>query len=109
MKLPDFRYVMILVNKENQLIQYPYYTLNNEFYEKLQTHIILGVLKIRGEQILAVEHTPTLNINSASIPRQSFKSTDKIWRYIDFYKFKDLIESSSLYMSNLTSFKDNLE
>jgi hypothetical protein len=50
MQLPKFSYVMLLMNKDSELIQYPYYVINNEFYKKLKTHVILGVFKVKREK-----------------------------------------------------------
>lgn len=109
MKLPEFRYVMILINKESKIEQYPYYVINDEFYEKLKTHLILGVLKVKDKQIISIEQTPTLNINSGYTPPKTFEPFDKIWRYMEYFKFEDLIKSSTLYMCRLDRFQDNLE
>jgi hypothetical protein len=109
MQLPNFYYVMVLINKDNELVQYPYYVINDEFYEKLKTHIILYVIKVVDKKIKSYEKTPIKNINSGYIPPRKFEPDDKIWRYMDFYKFEDLVQTSALYMSRIDMFPDNLE
>jgi hypothetical protein len=111
MKPPDFQYNMILINKEGKQVQFPFYTINKEFYERLKDHIILGVLKvnIKTKEIESIENTPQLNPNSGYYANDILKTGEKIWRYLELYKFEDLIQSSSLYHSRIDTFKDNLE
>lgn len=111
MKPPEDHSVMLMINKDSQLSQYPFYTLNRDIYQRLTDHIILGVLTVNTSSkiIKAIEHTPTLNPYSGYYSNEKISESTKLWRFIELYKFKDLIEKSALYHTRIDKFKDNLE
>ena len=106
---PEHHYVMITVDRNSKLNQYPYWTIDGSLYDKLINEAVLGVIKMKNGVIDSIEQAPPENNNSRYIPRNKLKGEQKIWRYLESYKFEDLIINSSLYLSRLDQFIDNLE
>jgi hypothetical protein len=109
--IPEFSYCLILIDKDGQLVQHPYYAVGKGVYSKMVNHIVLGALKIEtiSKNIVSIEQAPPINSLSRYIPLISLTESQKIWRYIELYKFEDLLKTSSLYFTRIDCFKDNLE
>jgi len=100
---------MLLGNTESQIVQYPYYNLSREFYDKLKGHAVIGVITLIGEEIIGIEQAPALTHLSKYSPRQELCETQKLWRYIELFKLEDMLLNSQLYFTRIDRFKDNLE
>ncbi len=109
----EYRYVMVLINVQGKLLQLPYHVFNTEVFAKLRDHAVLGVYKYDVNKRLifndSIERALPYNNYSRYEPLRTLEPTQKIWRYIDLYKFEHLINSSSIYFTRIDRFKDKLE
>jgi hypothetical protein len=106
---PKFRYVMLLGNTDSQIVQYPYYNLDKEFYDKLLGHAVIGVITYEGEKIIGIEQAPVLTHLSRYETRKELSQTQNLWRYVELFKLEDMLLNSKLYLTRIDRFKDNLE
>lgn len=105
----DQHYVMITIGQNSKPNMHPYWAIDGSIYEKLRDEVVLGVIKMKNGVIDSIEHAPTENQYSRYIPPDKLNKQQKVWRYLECYKFEDLIASSTLYLSRLDQFIDNLE
>lgn len=109
--IPNYYFTMLLVNKNSEVIQLPYYAPSLDVYKKFQDHVILGVIKhdYKTKAVVSIEQTPILNAHAGFIPPETLHDDQKLWRYMHWFKFESLIKSSQLFLSRIDMFEDNLE
>lgn len=106
---PKFRYVMILMDKNGKIVQYPYSNLNREFYDNLLGHAVAGVITYEGDEVIGIEQAPALSHLSRYTPRIELCETQKLWRYIELFQLEDMLFNSKMYLTRINRFKDSLE
>lgn len=106
---PNWHKIFILGNKEQQLIKHYCLYEGISGYLKTEDHVIICQITRKGDKHTGIEDTPTLNPYYKSTPRVKLSEGQKIWRYMSFYKFLDLINTSNLHFSRIDQFKDKLE
>ena len=82
-------------------------------YENLRDHVILSQITVKNNvenrnQNPEIENTPVGSYISGLTPRDHLLVSDKLWRYLDYFQFEDLIKNQSLYHSRLDRFEDKL-
>jgi hypothetical protein len=113
---PDFYKKFFLGNTKNEIVDHDCYYEGPEMFNKLKDHVILGQLtvdkdfsKYPNDSDRNFEHTPFVETVSPLFPHNPLMGCDKLWRYISYEKFENLISSKSLYFARIDQFKDNLE
>lgn len=111
---PDWHKVFLFIGKEQKIIKHECMYEGKVAYEKLRDHLIISQITVRGEikegdTYKDIETTPFNATINRLIPRNEILRDNKLWRYLSFYKFEDLINSGTLHFARLDQFKDNLE
>lgn len=111
---PNGYKVFIMGNTKSKIIQHKCLYEGKGAYQKLYDHVILAQITVKeprkeGDTYKDIENTPTGTRIDFLQPREQLLVSNKLWRFIDLYKFEDLIKSQSLYFSRLDQFSDKLE
>jgi hypothetical protein len=111
---PNWYKVFIMANTESKVIQHECLYEGTAAYQKLYDHVIVAQITVKGQRkegdtFKDIENTPTGTYISYLQPRQNLIASGKIWRYLTYFKFEDLIKSHSLYFTRLDQFPDKLE
>ena len=106
---PDWKKVFLYLGKERVIKQHDCLFEGIDGYEKLQHHVIVCQILIKGDKRQGIEHTPIFNEPSKFQPRIKLSSEQKIWRHMELWKFKDLLDTKTLYFARLDQFKDRKE
>lgn len=113
---PDFHKTFILGNTKSEIVTHDCYYEGPEMFKKLNEHVIFGQITV--DKYLSknpndvdrnFEHTPIVETVSPLFPHNPLTGSDKLWRYIGFEKFEQLINSKSLHFACIDQFEDNLE
>lgn len=115
---PDFYKTFLLGNTKSEIVKHDCYYEGADMFKKLKDHVIFGQITV--DKFLKnnpadidrnFEHTPFVDIETISplLPHIPLLGHDKLWRYISYEKFEDLINSKSLHFARIDQFKDNLE
>lgn len=105
------QYNLVSINRNSQSTQTPFFGLTNQIINILRSEIALGVLTIdiTTKTINEIENFPLLCRYSKPTSPTILSEDQKVWRYLDFKKFEDLITTSKLHFSRIDQFEDNLE
>jgi hypothetical protein len=111
---PDWHKVFIMAGTDQKIIQHECLYEGRAGYQLLYDHVIFAQITVKGEKnpgdtYKEIENTPTGTFINSLQPRESLLKSNKLWRYLNLYKFEDLISSKTLYFSRLDQFIDKLE
>lgn len=111
---PDWHKIFILAGTGSKITQHKCLYEGKGAYEKLRDHVIFAQITVRNNvedrtKHTDIENTPVGTNISSLIPREQLLVSSTLWRYLDHFKFEDLIKSQSLYYSRLDRFEDKLE
>lgn len=106
---PNWYKVFLMLNKKGVISQHQCIYEGKAGFEKLEEHLIVSQITIRDGKHYGVENTPGVKSANYLQPREELLISNKLWRYISFSKFSDLINNSSIYFSRIDKFFDNLE
>jgi len=111
---PDWYKAFVFAGTDSQITQHKCLYEGKGAYEKLRNHVILAQITVRNNvedrnQHTDIENTPVGTHISNLTPREDLLVSNRLWRYLDYFKFEDLIKSQSLYFSRLDRFQDKLE
>lgn len=113
---PDGKHhkVWIMGNSKGKIVQKMCLVEGKEGFQNLNDHAIIGqvnVSKVDDKDLMEIEQTPSgPNVSHSFIePKKKLLNTNILWRYMELYKFKDIIENKYLHYSRLDQFSDNLE
>lgn len=111
---PNWYKVFLMGNSDSKIIQHECLYEGKAAYQKLYDHVIFAQITVKGQRkegntYKDIENTPTGTFVNYLQPREQLLISNKIWRYLNLYKFEDLIKSQTLYFTRLDQFQDNLE
>jgi hypothetical protein len=111
---PNWHKVFLMGNTESKIIQHECLYEGKAAYQKLYDHVILAQITVKGHRkegdtYKDIENTPTGTFVNYLQPREQLLKSNKIWRYLNLFKFEDLIKSQTLYFTRLDQFSDKLE
>ncbi len=111
---PDWHKVFIMGGTDSKIHQHECLYEGKAGYQMLYNHVIFAQITQRGERkegdtFRNIENTPTGTFINSLTPRDQLLTSHKLWRYLNFYKFEDLIKSKTLYFTRLDQFSDKLE
>jgi hypothetical protein len=113
-KKPDWYKAFIFAGIDSKITRHECLYEGKGAYEKLRGHVILAQITVKNNvenrgQYTDIENTPVGTYRSSLTPRDHLLVSNKLWRYLDYFKFEDLIKNQSLYYSRLDKFEDKLE
>ncbi len=111
---PTFTKYFLMGGTDSQIHKHECLYEGSQAYKMLDDHVVIGQVTIHGETHTGgthgnIEHTPIVDRINSLPPHKIMSNDTRIWRYLTFEKFDDLIESQSLYFARLDQFEDNLE
>lgn len=107
--------IWLMGNTNNEIVQRKCLIEGKVAYESLKNHAILGQINVLNNDALQkvekikLEITPISNVLSPIIPKSYVLKNNLLWRYVELYKFEDIITNKRLHYSRLDQFIDNLE
>lgn len=112
--IPEWRKIFLLAGKDSKITQHECLYEGKSAFAKLQDHVIVCQItedgqRKEGDTFKNIENTPLFEHFSPLQSRESLLVTEKIWRFMSFIKFKDLICSRTLHYARLDQFIDRLE
>ena len=109
MNFGQFDYNLFCIDNNGQLKDIPYCYIGGDILKATRNYAIIGATKKNRSSgnIEAIENIPP--IRGGLIPREIVQEGQKLWRYIDFWKFESLVNNSMLYFTRIDQFEDNLE
>lgn len=111
---PNWYKVFVLAGTDSKISKHECLYEGKGAYEKLKDHVILSQITVRNHVENRNQHTDIVNTPVGTnrnylTPRNLLLVSNRLWRYLDYFKFEDLIKSGSLYYSRLDRFQDKLE
>lgn len=113
-KKPDWHKVFLLGGTDSKITQHECLYEGTGIYEMLKDHVIFAQITVRKDvenrnSHTDIEITPGSKRIDSLTPRNQLMVSNKLWRYLDYFKFEDLIRTQCLYYSRLDKFVDKLE
>lgn len=112
---PDLHKVFLLGNRNSQIVQHDCLYEGREAQLKLKDHVILAQITVTTQEkhpndtFKHIENTPVgASFSFRQDPNILLKNSN-LQRYLELFKFEDLMRCSTLYFAGLDNFKDNLE
>lgn len=111
---PNWSKYFIMGDTNSQIVKHECLYEGKIGYEKLENHVIFMQITARegrkyGDNITDIEITPSVNNINPVFKRKKISSVEKLWRYMSFQKFEDLVKTQSLYYARMDQFEDSLE
>lgn len=100
----------VSVDKYQKLDEFSVLNEGKYAFDRLKNKVIMAQLtKNSDNKIIGIEETPPICKYYNHQPLPIVRNKQKIWRYLDFRKFKDLISNRTLYLCRIDRFSDKLE
>jgi hypothetical protein len=106
---PDWYKTFLFVGTDSKITQHRCLYEGKVAFEKLANHVIIGQITVKGEKHEGIELTPTDTYVHPLKTRKSILSGNKIWRFMNLFKFESLINTKTLHFARIDQFKDKLE
>jgi len=111
---PNFTKYFLMAGTDSQIHKQECLYEGSQAYKMLDNHVVIAQVTIEGTAHTGniytnIEHTPLVDQLQNLPAGQKMPNDTKIWRYLTFDKFNDLINTQALYFARLDCFTDNLE
>ena len=104
--------VLLCIDITGKLIQIPTKILGFKEFSQCIPLVIFGAVINNNGKIWKIENMPSLlhGDNSGYLKKPNPLSSElKIWRYMEYWKFEDMLKRNSHYLSRLDTFEDKSE
>lgn len=102
--------IFLMGGRDSKITQFSSFYEDETCYLYMQGRVILAQIIMFEKKPVSTEYSPILNINySRGQELKKLENHQKIWRYMNFFKFEDLINSKKLFFNRLDRFEDKLE